>query len=107
MRFAWCPLLLLLVACTGAPRTQVEPTPAEAHTLRVMRADRALLILELEREQDGTLVVTTRQGEATPRYRLPREGEGHRIERIEDRVTMHHAGDGVHGTGPQPRGLAR
>ncbi len=107
MRVACLPLLFLMVACGGAPRTQVEPTPAEAHMLRLLRADRAMLILELERDSDGILIVTTRQGDATPRYRLPRAGESHRIERIEDRVTMHHPSDGFHGTGPEARGLAR
>jgi hypothetical protein len=101
----WSLPLLVLVAC-GEPAARVEPTPAEAHLLKVLRADPAMLISSLERQTNGTLIVTTQQGDISRRYSLTKVGEELRILPIEDRVTMHGPHDGQDGTGPDARGLA-
>jgi len=115
MRFAWysglliaCALGLLSAGCGGARPPAVTTSPAEDDLLRVMRADQFLLITHLERDADGDLIVSTRQGEGTPRYRIRHlPNDKLRIEAIEDRVTMHHVSDGFNGTGPAARGLTR
>lgn len=99
-------LVLALAACASRP--QATPDEREARLLHVLdRADQNILVTDLSRDGDGILVVTTRQGVETVRYRLEPAGESLRIARIEDRVLMPGIEDACHGTGPDDRGLAR
>lgn len=98
-------LVLALAACASRP--QATPDEREAHLLHILdRADPNILVTDLSRDSDGVLVVTTRQGVETVRYRLEPAGEDLRIARVEERVVLPGIEDACHGTGPDDRGLA-
>lgn len=113
MRFAWLVASVLvlsvsaLTSCGPAP-ARVVPNTREEHLLHILRADPHVLVQHLEREANGDLVVTTRQGAETIRYRMPKDARAQKtseIQRIEDRVTISGLDDGVQGTGDDTRGL--
>ena len=99
-------LLVVLVGGCGRSSTTVVPTAEEQHLIDIICTDGFIAVSKLDRDAKGFLIVTTRQGSTTVRYRLAAPaGEALAIQRIEDRIQLAVGDDGTNGTGPEPRGL--
>lgn len=99
-------LFIVLAAGCGRAGTAVVPTAEEQHLIDIIRTDGFIAVTGLERDAKNLLIVTTRQGVSTVRYRLAAPaGQPLEIQRIEDRIQLAVGDDGTNGTGPEARGL--
>lgn len=82
------------------------PTAEEQGLLKLLTMDPFIVVLEYERDLQGRLVVTTRQGDTRPRYLFAAApGAAMSIHRLNEEPWLEVADDGTKGTGPEPRGL--
>lgn len=106
--FRACVVATLLLLITGCGREQpaVVYTPDEQRLLELLTIDPFIEIIETERDSQGRLVVTTRQGDTRARYRFAALAGGPLdIHRLDDHPRLDVADDGSKGTGPEARGL--
>jgi hypothetical protein len=101
-------LLMALCAC-DVRDTETKPPSVEENALidRLCR-DSFVVLIDQERNDDGYLVLTTRQGEATVRYLLAPDGPESKqlkIRRMVEDFVLNVQEDARIGTGPEPRGL--
>jgi hypothetical protein len=98
-------IVVLLAAC-GRAVPPATPTAEEKRLLELLTMDRFIEIVELERDAQGRLVVTTRQGDTRPRYLFAAAPGGPLdIQRLDADPRLTVSDDGTKGTGPEPRGL--
>jgi hypothetical protein len=108
-------LLLAVLACAGCSQHRVQrvpgpatPTAAEQALIERMTADPFVLIARADRDGQGRLLITTRQGDQTIRYLAVRPADGSDrlvAMRAADQPMLEVADDGTRGTGPDRRGL--
>ncbi len=111
---AWlCATLLvaaLSVGCTSTRTAERGLTAEEQVLMARLTRDPYVVVDTWQRDDDGYLVVTTKQGAATSRYIFKPERPGERrltIHHIEDVSRLDTAGASPYGTGPQPNWTGR
>lgn len=98
-------ILAVLAAC-GRETPAAVPTAEEQHLFKLLTMDPFIEVLEYERDVQGRLVVTTRQGSTHPRYLFAAApGAQMSIHRLDEEPRLRVVDDGTKGTGPEPRGL--
>ena len=108
-------LLLAVLACAGCGQRHAQrvvgpatPTAAEQALIERMTTDAFVLIARTDRDGEGRLMITTRQGDQTIRYLAVRPPDGSdrlMAMRAADEPVLEVADDGTRGTGPERRGL--
>ncbi len=103
-------VIILLAACTGRHAVIPAPTAEEQRLITYLTRDPYLAIVTAVRDQDGYLLLTTRQGDHLARYSLspePAGGKALHLHRLVEDLSLDTIEPPQPGTGPEPRRLQR
>ena len=103
-RIALLPILLL-AAC--GPTARTGPSDEERRLLAYLTRDPYVVIERTERNENGQLIVITRQGNGAVRYLLAPDDPSKptlRLRRLDDQSTLDTAPNPTPGSGPVRRG---